>query len=69
MTGQPSEWLKMNNFLNAIVMAALISTFAFAAELGPGTRGDARRMAMSFTVDAGPATAASHDPGKDATAD
>lgn len=69
MTGQPSEWLKMNNLLNAIVMAALISTFAFAAELGPGTRGDARRMAMSFPVDAGPATAAFHDPGKDATAD
>ncbi len=31
----------MNNLLNAIVMAALILTFAFASELGPASRTDA----------------------------
>jgi hypothetical protein len=58
---------QMNNLLNAIVMAALILTFAFAAELGPGTPNDVQRTAMSPPADAGPATAASHDPGRNTT--
>jgi hypothetical protein len=59
----------MNNLLNAIVMAVLIFTFAFAPALGPGTRSDAERTAMPAPADAGPATAESHDPGKYATTD
>jgi hypothetical protein len=54
----------MNTLLNVIVAAALILTFAFASELGPGTRREAQRAVMLPPADIGPATAASHDPGK-----
>jgi hypothetical protein len=59
----------MNALLNAIVAAALILTFAFASELGPGTRSDTQKVVKLPPIDGGPATAASYDPGKGTPAD
>ena len=59
----------MNTLLNVIVAAALVLTFAFASELGPGSRSDAQRAVVFLPADAGPTTAASYNTDKNKMAD